>query len=317
MNKESARTSATAFAPATVANVGVGFDILGFAIEGVGDRVTVTRTAEPGVRIEGMLGISDAAAIPLDPEKNTAGVPLLEMIEDLKLDFGFSVKIEKNIPLGSGMGGSAASAVGAVVAANALLLKPLSLEKLLNFALEGEAVASGAKHADNVAPCLFGGLTLSTPGENPVISRLPYPRELFCVVIYPAMRLDTQVARAALKPDLSLKLHVQQSARLAAFVAGCCTSDLDLIQRGLEDILIEPQRAPLIPGFAEVKKAAMASGALGSSISGAGPSVFALIRDRASAQVARDAMIAAFSSSASLSAKGWISPISSRGAYLL
>lgn len=309
--------SATAFAPATVANVGVGFDILGFAIEGIGDRVTVSRSSTPGVQIEKMTGLSDADAIPLDPEKNAAGVPLLKMLAEFNPGFGFFMKIEKNIPLGSGLGGSAASAVGAVVAANALLPKALPLAKLLNFALEGEAVASGAKHADNVAPCLFGGLTLSTPGENPVVSRLPYPKELYCVVIHPAMRLDTQVARAALKPDLPLKLHVQQSARLAAFIAGCCTSDLELIHRGLEDVLVEPQRAPLIPGFAEVKKAALISGALGASISGAGPSVFALMRDRESAMKARDAMIAAFASAGGLSAKGYLSPISMRGAYLL
>lgn len=309
--------TATAFAPATVANVGIGFDILGFAIEGIGDRVTVTRTSSPGVQIEKMDGISDAGSIPLAPEKNTAGMPLLKMLAELNLEFGFSVKIEKNIPLGSGMGGSAASAVGAVVAANALLPKPFSLEKLLNFALEGEAIASGAKHADNVAPCLFGGLTLSSPGENPVVSRLPYPKDMYCVVVHPAMRLDTEVARAALKTDLSLRLHVQQSAKLAAFIAGCCNSDLELIRRGLDDLLIEPQRAPLIPGFAEVKKAALASGALGSSISGAGPSIFALMRDRASAVIARDAMIAAFGTSAGLSAKGWISTISMRGAHLV
>lgn len=309
--------SATAFAPATVANVGVGFDILGFAIEGLGDRVTVSRSSSPGVQIEKMSGLSDSDAIPLDPEKNTAGVPLLKMLAELNPGFGFSVKIEKNIPLGSGLGGSAASAVGAVVAANALLPKPLALAKLLNFALEGEAIASGAKHADNVAPCLFGGLTLSTPGENPEVSRLPYPKELYCVVVHPSMRLDTQVARAALKSDLSLKLHVQQSARLAAFIAGCCTSDLDLIHRGLEDVLVEPQRARLIPGFLEVKKAALISGALGASISGAGPSVFALMRDRESAVKARDGMIAAFETAGGLSAKGYLSPISMRGAYLL
>lgn len=309
--------SATAFAPATVANVGVGFDILGFAIEGIGDRVTVTRSDTPGVRIEGMAGISDAGSIPVAPEKNTAGMPLLKMLAELKPGFGFSVKLEKNIPLGSGMGGSAASAVGAVVAANALLEKPLPLEKLLHFALEGEAVASGSKHADNVAPCLFGGLTLSRPGENPVVSRLPYPKDLYCVLVHPAMRLDTQVARAALRPDLSLKLHIEQSARLAAFIAGCCTSDFDLIQRGLDDVLIEPQRSSLIPGFAAVKAAALTSGALGSSISGAGPSVFALVRDRATAVKTRDAMIEAFKTAGSLGSTGWISPISMRGAHLV
>ncbi len=310
---------ATAFAPATVANVGVGFDILGFAIDGVGDRVTVSRTESPGVRIETVGGISGADGIPAAPEKNTAGMPLLRMLEEFRPGFGFSVRIEKGIPLGSGMGGSAASAVGAAVAANALLPAPLPIEKLLRFALEGEAVASGAKHADNVAPCLFGGLTLTGPGADPEVARLPFPKGVFCALVYPDLRLDTRDARAVLKPDLTLKLHILQSARLAAFVAGCCTGDLALIRRGLDDVLIEPQRAHLIPGFAAVKHAARLDGAdeiLGGSISGAGPSVFALTVDAKSAGRSSAAMIAAFAS-VGVSARGWVSPISSAGARLV
>jgi homoserine kinase len=274
------KTTATAFAPATVANVGVGFDILGFAVDGIGDRVTVTRTDALGVTIEGIAGIAGAAGIPSAPEKNTAGMPLVRLLEEFKPGFGFTVKIEKGIPLGSGMGGSAASAVGAALAANALLPNPLPIDKLLRFALEGEAVASGAKHADNVAPCLFGGLTLTGPGEDPEVARIPYP---------------------------------------AAFIAGCCTNDFGLIKRGLDDVLIEPQRARLIPGFASVKQAALMSGTkevLGCSISGAGPSLFALTTDAASAARAVSAMIAAFGA-AGLKAEGHVSPIAAAGARLV
>jgi homoserine kinase len=313
------KTTATAFAPATVANVGVGFDILGFAVDGIGDRVTVTRTDALGVSIEGISGIAGAAGIPSAAENNTAGMPLLRMLDEFKPGFGFSVKIEKGIPLGSGMGGSAASAVGASVAANALLPNPLPIEKLLRFALEGEAVASGAKHADNVAPCLFGGLTLTSPGDDPEVARIPYPKGMYCALVHPEMRLDTRDARAALKTDLPLKLHVLQSARLAAFIAGCCTDDFGLIKRGLDDVLIEPQRARLIPGFASVKQAALMSGVkevLGCSISGAGPSLFALTTDAASAARAVSAMIAAFGA-AGLKAEGHISPIAATGARLV
>ena len=303
----------TVFAPATVANVAVGFDILGFAVHGVGDRVTVTRISEPLVVIE---SISNSN-IPTDPQKNTAGVPLLKMLEDLKPGFGFSVKIEKGIPLGSGMGGSAASAVGAVVAAHELLvrsgLSPLSKDILIRYALEGEAIASGAKHADNIAPCLYGGFTLSRPGAEPDVISLPYPSGLFCVLVNPAMQLNTKEARDVLKSEISLKLHSQQSARLAAFVAGCALSDFNWIRKGLEDLVVEPQRKALIPGFDSVKDAAMKAGVLGCSISGAGPSVFALTEDEAIAKLALPSMIAAFAR-AGLSAKGWVSLMNGDGA---
>ncbi len=309
--------TATAFAPATVANVGSGFDILGFAIDGIGDRVTVTRTKEAGVVIAQMRGTLDVSAIPTEAHRNTAGVALLKMLEAANPGFGFSLQVEKGIPLGSGMGGSAASAVGAVVAANALLSEGFSQSDLLNFALEGESVASGAKHADNVAPCLYGGLTLTAAGDRPEVLKLPFPKELLAVVVYPALRLDTKIARAALSTEVSLKMHTAQSSRLAALIAGTCLGDLKLIRRGLEDVLIEPQRASLIPGFSQVKQAALDAGVLGASISGAGPSVFALAADRDTAERARRTMIEAFSRHGGLSARGWISPIFSKGAHLL
>lgn len=311
----------TAFAPATVANVAVGFDILGFALQSVGDRVTVRAQSSEQVTIEEISGLAVAKNISLDPSQNTAGVPLIQMLRDLKPGFGFSVRIEKGIPLGSGLGGSAASAVGAVVAVHALLRKEflkedLSPDQLIHYALEGEAIASGAKHADNVAPCLLGGLTLSRPGEHPDVVSLPCPKSVFAVVVNPSMQLNTKDARGVLKSEISLKMHSQQSARLAAFIAGCCTSDLALLKKGFEDLVVEPQRAHLIPGFFAVKQAAMDAGVLGCSISGAGPSVFALTSDQGIALNAKQAMIAAFKS-AGLDAQGWISPMGSAGARIV
>jgi homoserine kinase len=311
--------SATAFAPATVANIAVGFDILGFAVNAVGDLVTVSLTTKPGeVKIDAIENAEGLPMdLPLDPAKNTSGLPLIRMLGDIKSDFGFAVRIKKGIPLGSGMGGSASSAVGAVVAANALLKEPLSKDLLLRYALEGEALASGARHADNLAPCLYGGLTLTRPGDKPDVVELSYPHELLCVLVHPAMRLDTKEARKVLSAGISLKTHVLQSANLASFLAGCFKSDFELIRRGLEDLVIEPQRSRLIPGFAAVKAAALQANALGCSISGAGPSVFALARDRATAEKIMKEMLEAFRISGKLEAKGWISPISANGAKIV
>lgn len=320
------RESATAFAPATVGNAGVGFDILGFAIEAVGDRITVTRTPRRG---EVTIGHISGSEVPMDAAKNTATVGLQQLCRDLGLGFGFQVDIRKGIPIGSGMGGSAASAVGAIVAANALLLEPLPKESLLKYAIAGEFVASGSRHADNAAPCLFGGLTLAMPGESPEMKsdstsrsnaqvvHIPVPEEILCVLVHPEMRLDTRVARAVLKPEVPLKDHVRQSAHLAGFLAGCFRNDVELIRQGLSDLLIEPQRAHLIPGFAGVKAAALSHGALGCTISGAGPSVFAWVSSRTIAEEVRAAMVEAFLSAGLPSVEAWISPISQKGAGLV
>ena len=307
--------SCTIFAPATVANVASGFDILGFAIEGVGDRVTVSKQASPGVTIETITGVDGVERISTDPRQNTAGVPLLKILEDLKPNFGFHLKIEKGIPLGSGMGGSAASAVGAVVAANFILGNPFSKEKMLDYALEGEAVASGSKHADNVAPCLFGGLTLSKPGDKPEVISLPFPKTLFCVLVHPDMELKTKDARAVLKKEIPLKLHSEQASYLASLIAGFCLSNFDLIKKGLQDVVVEPMRASLIPGFLAVKRSALEAGALGSSISGAGPSVFAFARDEATANKISGAMKLAFQTEGKLASQSFISLIQAGGAH--
>jgi homoserine kinase len=220
--------------------------------------------------------------------------------------FGFSVELDKGIALGSGMGGSAASAVAALLAGNALLPKPLGLVALYELAREGEAAASGSRHGDNVAPMLLGGLALAPEKGAPIA--VPVPKTLFCTVVHPHFVLETRKAREALRGQYALHDFVRQSERLALVLAGCFTSDLDLIRRGLDDILIEPRRAPLIPGFAAVKSAALAAGALGASISGAGPSVFAWSDGQTTAERAGEEMARAFLAS-SLACDVVISPV--------
>ena len=267
------RARATAFAPASVGNVAIGFDILGFAVDALGDRVSVARREAPGVQIAAVRGI--AGELPHEPKDNTAGRALLAMQEALQPGFGFVVEIDKGIPLGSGLGGSAASAVGAVVAANALLPAPVGLLELLKFAMAGEAVASGSRHVDNIAPALYGGLVLTVGIDEPRVKRIPVPPAVRAVIVHPHMFLATAKARAILKGSVELSDFVWQTANLAGFISGCYTDDLDMIRASLEDVVIEPQRQALIPAFQEVRRAAMAAGALGCSISGAGPAMFA------------------------------------------
>ena len=266
-------TWATAFAPASSGNVAIGFDILGFAVDALGDRVTVSRTDEPGVTISDVAGV--AGELPSNPTQNTAGRSLLAMQEALQPGFGFDMRIEKGIALGSGLGGSAASAVGAVVAANALLDAPCEKLELLKFAMQGEAVASGSLHVDNIAPSLFGGLVLTVGIDHPRVKRIPVPERIRAVIVHPHMFLATRQARAILKRSVDLSDFVWQTANLAGFISGCYTDDLDMIRESFQDVVIEPQRQALIPGFQEVRAAAMGAGALGCSISGAGPSLFA------------------------------------------
>jgi homoserine kinase len=306
-------TEATAFAPASVGNVAVGFDIMGLALDGAGDHVTVRRVAQPGVRLIATRGV--AGALPADPRANCATAGLIALIDALGLAWGVEVEVDKGIAMGSGMGGSAASAAGAVVAMSALLDQPLSNADLLRFALVGEQVASGSAHADNLAPCLFGGLQL-VMGRDPVRTRrLPTPAGLVCVLVHPHMSLETRRARAALERPWTLAEFVAQSERLAGFITACHQGDPGLLAQSLEDVLVEPHRAPLIPGFEAVKRAALDAGALGASISGAGPSVFAWC-EAAHAEAARDAMRAAFGD-AGLDSDCLISPLDAPGARVV
>ena len=309
----SGRTSATAFAPASVGNVGIGFDILGFAVDAIGDRITVKRTAAPGVRITAISGVPEE--LPLEPERNTAGRALLALNVAVRPSFGFEMTIQKGIPLGSGLGGSAASAVGAVVAANALLDRPFEKIDLLKFAMQGEAVASGSMHADNIAPSLFGGLVLTVGIDNPRVKRIPVPQGIRAVIIHPHMFLSTREARSILKREVAMADFVWQTANLAGFISGCYTDDLDLIREGLNDVVIEPQRKKLIPGFSAVRAAAMNAGALGCSISGAGPTMFAWAPGD-TAEAVRSGMVAAFASHG-VEVDHWVVPVDSEGARVV
>ncbi len=307
------RSQATAFAPASVGNVAVGFDVLGLSVQAIGDRVTARRTVELGVRIAAINGV--VRDLPLDAERNTAGRAVMSIVADQKLAYGIELIIDKGIPLGSGLGGSAASAVAAVVAVNALLDKPLSMLELLKHAMHGEEVASGSVHVDNIAPSLFGGLVLTVGVDNPNVKQIPMPAGIRCVLVHPHMVLATRDARKILKPDVSLSDVIWQTANLAGFLTGCFTNDLRLIGESLEDVIIEPQRRVLIPGFDAVKQAAKQAGALGCSISGAGPTVFAwLPADKA--ETARDGMVAAFKA-VGLDSDAWISTLEPNGAHLV
>ena len=304
-------TEARAFAPASVGNVGVGFDILGHAIEGVGDTVTVRRIDEPGVRIHAIRGTT--VDLPLGAEDNTAGAALIALRAALDLPFGFEVEIDKGIALGSGMGGSAASCVAALVAANALLPQPLSREALYPFALTGEAVASGGRHGDNLGPMLLGGLVLSTADR---LVPVPVPAAWHSLLVHPDAVLETRRARAALQGHYALGEFVAQSANLALVLSGCYTADAALVRAGLRDVLVEPRRAGLIAGFAAARDAALAAGAMGASISGAGPSVFAWFEQRQAAFAAQSAVQQAFAD-AGFDSQGWVSPLNAPAARLL
>jgi homoserine kinase len=307
------RDSATAFAPASVGNVAVGFDVLGHSFQAIGDTVHARRISTPGVRIAAIRGIVEE--LPLEPERNTAGKSVMSMVEALQLPFGIELTIEKGIPLGSGLGGSAASAVAAVVAASALIDRPLTKLDLLKFAMQGEAVASGSVHVDNIAPSLYGGLVLTVGIDNPNVKQIPVPAGIRCVLVHPHMTLSTRQAREVLKRTVDLSDVIWQQANLAGFLTGCFTGDVHLIRESLEDVIIEPQRQVLIPGFKAVKEGAKAAGALGCSISGAGPTVFAWCEEPDAVAV-RDAMVAAFKAHG-LESDAWISTLDPTGARLI
>lgn len=300
-----------AFAPASVANVAVGFDLLGYAVQGVGDTVTVRRIDAPQVRIASIRGA--AVDLPMDAAGNTAGAALIALREAQALPFGFEIEIDKGIPLSSGMGGSAASCVAALVAANALLDAPLSREQLYLYSLDGEAVASGSRHGDNLGPMFLGGLVLSTLDR---MVPVPVPASWHSLLVHPDAELETRRARAALQGSYALKEFVAQSTNLALVLAGCHAGDAGMVRAGLADVLVEPRRAPLIGGFDAAKQAALAAGAMGGSISGAGPSVFAWFETRDAALAAAPKVQAAFAD-AGFDSQSWVTPLNSPGASLL
>jgi len=271
------------FAPATVANVAVGFDILGFAIDKPGDEIIVRKGKQPGLIITEIQGAE--GKLSTDIMKNTAGFAAFKLLEALgETKRPIEMEIHKKMPFGSGLGSSAASAVAGVFAVNELLKTGLSKQDILSYAVAGEQIADGAWHADNVAPSLLGGMILIRDSETLDFKKLHIPEGLFAVVIYPHIQVLTKDSRQLLTETVNFKKVVTQTGNLGAFVAGMFTSDFGLIKRSLQDVLVEPQRAHLIPMFYEMKEAALNAGALGFSISGAGPSMFALCDNNLTAE---------------------------------
>jgi homoserine kinase len=302
----------TVFAPASVANVAVGYDILGFALEEPGDEIIARFSEEPGLRITTITG--DGGRLPYTIAKNTAGYAAHRLLHSMNRDdAGIELEIHKKMPFGSGLGSSAASAAGAVMAINELLGTPYSKKQCLRAAVEGEQVADGAFHADNVAPSLLGGITLIRSNQELDIIQLPVPEDLCAAVVYPHVEVLTKEARSILQESVSLDACIEQTGNVAAFVAALFNRDTDLLSRSLRDVIIEPQRARLIPHFYEVQQAALGAGALGCSISGAGPSIFALCDRLTTAQACGDAMAAVFER-AGIAREVFISLINTTGA---
>ena len=269
MNRESIKV----FAPASVSNVGPGFDILGFALNEPGDEIILSKRGDDKLVIVDITG--DDGKLPFEIEKNTASVAIKSLMNKYEITKGISIEVNKKMGLGSGLGSSAASAVGAVFAANKLLELDLSVEDLLPHALAGEFVASKAIHADNVAPSLYGGFVLIR-GYDPIdIIKIEAPKNLYCSVIYPDIEIKTSEAREILPKEIELKKMISQTGNVAALIYGLATEDYNLIARSLNDVVIEPVRAKLITGYYDIKKAAMDAGAIGCNISGSGPSIFA------------------------------------------
>ena len=274
------------FCPATIANLSCGFDVLGLCLETAGDEMIIRKSDVKGVRITKIVG----ADLPLETEKNVAGVAALAMLENLESEIGFEIEIYKNIKAGSGIGSSAASSAGAVFGINELLGRPFTRKELVLFAMQGEKLASGNAHADNVAPALLGGFTL-VRSYNPLdIIKIESPSELYATVVHPQIELKTSDARSVLKQNVSLKSAIVQWGNLGGLIAGLYTKDYDLIGRSLHDEIVEPLRSVLIPGFDLIKQTAIDNGALGSGISGSGPSIFALSKGAATAEKIAKAM---------------------------
>jgi len=309
--------SVTVFAPATVANVACGFDVFGFAVHEPGDVAKVTLRNQPGVEISAITG--DGGLLPKSAARNTAGFAAIRYLETIQSELGVNIELHKRMPLSSGLGSSAASAVAVLFAINALFDNRLTKTELLGIAMQSEKLACGAAHADNVAPALFGGFILirdSAENGAPDIVELPVPENLYSTIIHPEVEVRTADARNILSPDIPLKDAVRQWANTAALVAGLYRNDLALIGRALQDVVIEPQRAGLIPHFQELKRAALDNGALGGSISGSGPSVFALSSSQTTAaQVAR--AMSAVMNTHNIGNQVYVSPINTKGPVII
>jgi len=274
------------FCPATIANISCGFDVLGVALDSVGDEMIIRKVDEKAIRITKLEGQN----LPLETEKNVAGVAGLALLEQSDYNGGFEIEIYKKIKAGSGIGSSAASSTGAVWGMNELLGRPFSTLELVKFSMEGERLASGVAHADNVAPALFGGFTLVRSYEPLDIIPIHSPAELYATVIHPQIEVKTSDSRKILKTKITLADGIKQWGNVGGLVAGLFTEDYDLIGRSLVDYIVEPIRSILIPGFDDVKKAAIEAGALGCGISGSGPSIFAFSKGEPTAKKVAEAM---------------------------
>lgn len=306
--------SVRAFAPATVANVSCGFDILGFAIDAMGDYVEVIRKDEPGLKVISIE--NDGGRLPYEVEKNTCSVAIQALLDEYGEQVGMDIILKKGLPLGSGMGSSAASAVAALVAANRLLGDPFDRKEMVPFAMAAEKVACGAGHADNVAPSLLGGFVLVRDYHPLDVIKLPVPAGLYCTLLHPHYELKTEDSRSVLRDTISMKHSTIQSGNVAGLVAGLYQEDFELISRSLKDVIAEPYRAVLIPGFYEVREAIKSAGALGMGISGSGPTLFVLSEGK---EVAETMALAAKEvyEGIGLGVDVYFSAINTRGAYVL
>ena len=300
------------FSPATVANVNCGFDVLGFALDGLGDEMVIRKVPEKGIKITEITG----ADLPYEAKENVVGVAGLAMVEALDLDYGFEVEIHKKIRLGSGVGSSAASASGIVFGINQFLEEPLSNLELTEFGMKGEAVASGNEHADNVAPCRYGGFTLITGYEPLKIVSVPVPEELYVTIIHPHITIKTKEAREILPKEVSLKNAIKQTGNLAGLIAGLYTKDYDLIATSTQDVLVEPYRKNLIPDFDYYRDTALKNGGLSFGISGSGPSMFTLSKGLQNAGAVEFALKKALKEKNMLS-DSYVSPVSKHGNRIL
>ncbi len=305
----------TVFAPATVANLACGFDVLGLALDEPGDTVTVELADEAGLVLTEITG--DGGRLSREAEKNTATVAARAILEGAPGRPGIRLTLHKGLPLASGMGSSAASAVGAALAVKDLLQLPLGYPEILAAALEGERVVAGAGHADNAAACLYGGLVLVRSNEPLDIVALPVPPGLSVAILRPHLEMSTKDSRVLLGSQVRLKDAVRQWANVGGLVSGLHAGDLDLVSRSLVDFVAEPVRSRFVPGFSEVKRAAIEAGALGSSLSGSGPSIFALCRSLESARAVSGEMAEAFAEAAGIACDLHVSRVSARGAHLL
>lgn len=300
------------FSPATVANVSCGFDVLGFCLDSIGDEMIIRKTDEKGIRISKIEGFD----LPFEADKNVAGVSALAMYEAINPDCGFEIEIYKNIKPGSGIGSSAASAVGSVFGMNELLGRPFNKTQLTEFAIKGEALASKCEHADNLAPAIFGGFTLVKSVSPLEILEIPSPKNLYATIVHPQIEIKTSEARAILPKKIPLKDAITQWANFGSLIHGLHTNDYQLIKRSLHDVVVEPFRSKLIPNFENIRSESIKVGALGCGISGSGPSIFTLSEGLETAKKVEAEMNNIFSST-DIDFDTYVSKINKEGVKIL